>query len=255
MPMTHRLRFAVRYALRHLLLSLLVALASAAVVFGLWYPAPYRQMLQVDHIYLLVLAVDVVCGPLLTLILASPKKSRRERWLDFSLIGVIQLAALAYGMHSVWVARPVALVFEVDRLVVVTANEVQADALPKAPHGLRQLPWAGVLLAGTRKAASNDEFLRSVEQGLAGISTAVQPDWWLPWADAGDAMRARAKPLAELIERRPADAAALQDAAKATERPVPDLRYLPLVSSKTLDWVALLDAQMNMVGWAPVDGF
>ena len=34
-----------------------------------------------------------------------------------------------------------------------------------------------------------------------------------------------------------------------------ELSYLPLVSSKTLDWVALLDAQMNMVGWAPVDGF
>ena len=113
------------------------------MVFGLWYPAPYRQMLQVDHIYLLVLAVDVVCGPLLTLILASPKKSRRERWLDFSLIGVIQLAALAYGMHSVWVAPPVALVFETDRLVVVTANEVNTDALPKAPAGLRQLPWPG----------------------------------------------------------------------------------------------------------------
>ena len=255
MPMTHRLRFAVRYALRHLFLSLLVALASAAVVFGLWYPAPYRQMLDVGHIYLLVLAVDVVCGPLLTLVLASPKKSRRERWLDFSLIGLIQLAALAYGMHSVWVARPVALVFEADRLVVVTANEVQVDALPKAPPGLRQLPWAGVLKAGTRKAANNDEFMRSVEQGLAGISTAVQPDWWQPWGDANAAMRERAKPLAGLIERRPAEAAQLQDAAKTAGHAVANLRYLPLVSSKTLDWVALLDDKLNMVGWAPVDGF
>ena len=39
-PMTHRLRFAARYALRHMVLSLLVALASAGVVFGLWYAAP-----------------------------------------------------------------------------------------------------------------------------------------------------------------------------------------------------------------------
>ena len=111
MSASHRLHFAARYALRHLLLSLLVALASAAVVFGLWYPAPYRQMLQVGHIYLLVLVVDVVCGPLLTLIVASPRKSRRERWLDFSLIGAIQLAALACGMYSVWVARPAVLAF------------------------------------------------------------------------------------------------------------------------------------------------
>lgn len=30
---------------------------------------------------------------------------------------------------------------------------------------------------------------------------------------------------------------------------------MPLTSSKTLDWVALLDADFNMVGWVPLDGF
>ena len=255
MPPQTRLRFAARYAGRHLLISLLIALASAGVVFGLWYAAPYRQMLQVDHIYLLVLAVDVVCGPLLTLVLASPKKSRRERWLDFSLIGVIQLAALAYGMHSVWAARPVALAFETDRLVVVTANELEADALPKAPPDLQRLRWAGVLEVGTRKPANSDEMLASLDKEFAGLSPAMRPGWWLPWAEARPAMRQRAKPLAELIGRRPKAAAQLQAVAKSAGRAVNDLRYLPLVSSKTLDWVALLDADMRMVGWAPVDGF
>ena len=250
-----RLRFAVRYAGRHLLISLLIALASAAVVFGLWYPSPYRQLLQVDHIYLLVLAVDVVCGPLLTLVLASPKKSRRERWLDFSLIGLIQLAALAYGMHSVWVARPVALVFEVDRLSVVTANEVLQDRLPKALPEFRGLPFAGVLKAGTRKPASNAEMMRSLDLSLGGVPLAAQPDWWQPWADSLPAMRERAKPLAELMGRKPQAVPVLQDAARDAGRPAAELSYLPLVSSKTLDWVALLDDKLDMVGWAPVDGF
>ena len=251
-----RFRFAARYALRHLLLSLGVALASAAVVFGLWYPAPYRQMLDVGHIYLLVLAVDVVCGPLLTLVLASPKKSRRERWLDFALIGLIQLAALAYGMHSVWAARPVALVFEVDRLVVVTANEVLQDRLPKALPEFRDLPFAGVLKAGTRKPANGAEMMRSLDLSLGGVPLAAQPDWWQPWADSLPAMRERAKPLAELMGRKPQAVPVLQDAARDAGRPAAELSYLPLVSSKTLDcWVALLDEQMNLVGWAPVDGF
>jgi len=111
------------------------------------------------------------------------------------------------------------------------------------------------LKVGTRKPANGDEMLRSVEQGLAGLSLAQQPDWWQPWGASHDAMRQRAKPLADLIARRPAHAPALQDAARDAGRPVAQLLYLPLVSSKTLNWVALLDEQMTMVGWAAVDGF
>lgn len=243
------------YMLRHLAVSTVVALASAAVVFGMLYPVPYRHMLSVGPIFLLVLAVDVTCGPLLTLILASPRKSHRELWLDFSVVGAIQVLALAYGLYSVWVARPVLLAFEIDRLVLVTANEVDATELAQAPEGLQQLPRWGVLHVGTRKPNNSQEMLESVDRGLAGISLAQQPGWWTPWPQAHEGMKARAKPVAELLVRRPQDAAMLQAAIRASGLPQAELTYLPLTSSKTLDWVALLDGQMNMVGYAPVDGF
>jgi hypothetical protein len=71
-PAHIRWRFATRWALRHALLSVVVALISAILVFELWYPMPYRALLRVGGIFLLVLVVDVVCGPLMTLVLASP---------------------------------------------------------------------------------------------------------------------------------------------------------------------------------------
>lgn len=250
-----RPRFATHYALRHLGLSVAVALLSAAFVFGLLYPPPYRAMLGVGSIFLLVLAVDVVCGPLLTLVLASPKKSRRERWLDFSLVGVIQVLALLYGLHSVWLGRPTVLAFEMDRLVITTANEVEPAELDKAPEGLRRLPWWGVLKVGTRRPANSQEMLESVERGLAGISLAQQPGWWIPWDQAHEGMIARAKPVTELLARRSQDAAILQEAIHASGVPEANLRYLPLTSSKTLDWIVLLDQKLNLVGYAPVDGF
>ena len=40
-----------------------------------------------------------------------------------------------------------------------------------------------------------------------------------------------------------------------TGLPVHQLRYLPLTSSKVKDWVALLNAEGQIVGHAPVDGF
>ena len=68
-------------------------------------------------------------------------------------------------------------------------------------------------------------------------------------------MRAIAKPLRDLIAQRADQAVVLQKAATNSGYPVEALTYLPLTSSKTKDWVALLNPSMEMVGYAPVDGF
>jgi hypothetical protein len=53
------------------------------------------------------------------------------------------------------------------------------------------------------------------------------------------------------LHRRPGD----EGVQHAAHLPTDALRYLPLTSSTTKDWVALLDGGLNRVGWAPVDGF
>ena len=103
-----RWRFALKNAGWHLVVSLILAGLAALLVFAVWYPYPYSELTGGLNLYTLVVSVDIVCGPLLTLILASPKKKLRERITDFSLVGIIQLAALVYGLHSVSLARPVA---------------------------------------------------------------------------------------------------------------------------------------------------
>lgn len=47
----------------------------------------------------------------------------------------------------------------------------------------------------------------------------------------------------------------LQAAIRASGVAEAELRDLPLTGSKTLDWVALLDGELNRMGWAPMDGF
>ena len=255
MQIAKRLSFAASCAVRHLLISIVLAAVSAAIVLGLWYPTPYRALLGVTGIFLLILIVDVICGPLLTLIVGSPEKSRRERILDLIVIGTIQLAALAYGMHSVWTARPVVLAFERDRLMVVTANEVDKAELPKAPEGLRNLPFSGVMKVGTRRPATPNEMFESVSLSAAGSPPAMRPGWWVPWAQQVADIKARAKPLMELIARRPQEAQQLRDAAKSAGADPATLVYLPLTSSKVREWVVLLDADVRPVGFARVDGF
>lgn len=250
-----RFHFSLCYATRHFLISCIFGLGAAVLIYGLFYPWPYSSMLGVGSIFGLVLAVDVVCGPLLTLVLASPSKRVWERWLDFALIGLIQLLALAYGMYSVWAARPVALAFERDRLVLVAANEVDMYALPRAPSFAQTLPWRGVILVATRQPRNSDEYFHSMELGLAGISPAMRPDWWLPWPEAREDMVKRARPLDDLLSRQNEASKFIDKAVEQSGRSLQELRYLPLTSSKTKDWIALLDKEMQLLAFAPVDGF
>lgn len=251
-----RLRFAMRWALGHFLVSAVVVALAASLVFFAWYPAPWRQMLGVAAIFGIVVVVDLVCGPILTFVLASPKKSRRERWVDLTLVAVVQVSALAYGLWSVYGARPVVLAFEVDRLFVVTANEVQKELLPQAPQQLQSLPWAGLLQVGLRESTSSQEYLSSVEQSIHGISQSMRPNWWSSYDDkVKAAVTKKMKPLTELIKQRPRQSVEIQDAAGKTGRDVNSLFYLPLTSSKDMAWIALIDATGQMVGHAAVDGF
>ena len=81
-------------------------------MFGWWYPYPYRELSGGRELFALVVAVDVVLGPLITLVIFNPAKTRRHLVMDFTVIGLLQVAALAYGLWTVFVARPVHLVFE-----------------------------------------------------------------------------------------------------------------------------------------------
>ena len=250
-----RFKFAIRWALRHLLLSLLVASFSALLVFGLLYPMPYRQLLGVADIFWLILLIDVVSGPILTLILADPAKSYRERSVDLVLTGLIQLGALLYGLNIVWEARPAVLAFEVDRLVLITANDIRRSELSSAPDELKEIPWYGVLRVGTRMPMNSGELFQSLELESAGVSPGMRPSWWVTWQEQLPEIKRRIKPWAEIIRRRPADEEVLVAAARKTGLPVEKLFYLPLTSVHSMEWIVLLDEEANVIGWANVDGF
>ena len=126
------LRRRARAAGIHLLISLAVAALAAALVFGLWYPGAYRNLSGGRELFLLITTVDVILGPLLTFVVFDLRKGWPHVRRDLAIIGIIQLSALLYGLHTVYVARPVAMVFEVDRFRVITANDVHEPDLPKA---------------------------------------------------------------------------------------------------------------------------
>jgi hypothetical protein len=121
----------------HFGLSLLVGAIVALLVFTIWFPYPYRELAGGRELFMLVMAVDIVCGPLLTFVLFSPTKPKKELTTDISLIAVIQILALCYGIWTVWQVRPLFLVQDADRFNIISAANIEAKDLELLPENLK----------------------------------------------------------------------------------------------------------------------
>ncbi|WP_434779668.1 hypothetical protein [Neisseria sp. Ec49-e6-T10] len=127
----------------HLLVSAVIAIATGLAFRFIYFPDYYFDVLDGTHKFFLIIGVDVVLGPLLTFIIFNPKKPKKELTRDVSLIAVIQIAALAYGLYASSFARPVYTVFEGKTLTIITANELQPNMLKRAQAPYNALPIFG----------------------------------------------------------------------------------------------------------------
>lgn len=249
--MRERIRFSFCLGFAHLLISLAIATVAAVLVFWIWYPQPWSEMLGVAKVFWIIVVATVVCGPLLTLVLASPHKPQRELRFDLLMVAVLQLAALTYGLWMVHSVRPVLLVFDVDRFMIVSASEVEHRRLAEAPPGLKSLPFGGVQLISVRDARNNAEFEQSIELAVAGQPKSFRPHWWIPYDGVKGKVLDRARPLSELLRDRP-ESRFLLERANLLDA---SLLFLPLTSSQRSDWVIILGPDARVRGYLPVDGF
>ena len=173
-----------------------------------------------------------------------------------ALVGLIQLAALAYGVYSVALARPVHMVFEVDRLHIVTAADVQPEDLSKAKPPWNKLPWTGPSVIGLRDPVNSDDMMKSLDLSLQGNEPSQRPHWWQDFDLSRPVMLKRAKPMTALRSKHPLETAQIDAAVAKSSHGDAALLWLPLTSFKTTEWVALIDAKTALpVAYLPLDGF
>lgn len=234
----------------HFGISLGVAALSALLVFGLWYPYPYREISGGRELFLIVVTVDVILGPLITFAIFSRTKPWTELRRDLAIVGLIQLAGLSYGLWTVYEARPVHLAFEIDRFRVVHAVDVPEDLLDKTPRDIEALPLWGPTLVAVRPFASEGERADATIAALQGIALGARPDLWQTYDAARPAVLKAARPVADLKARFPARAADIDRVVAGAA-----LVYVPLVGRKSF-WTVFLDpATAQPVAFMPLDSF
>ncbi|WP_461162410.1 TfpX/TfpZ family type IV pilin accessory protein [Simplicispira piscis] len=241
----------------HLLLSLAVASGIALLVTVFWFPSPYHLLGGGMRLFWVMLGVDMVCGPLLTLILIRPGKTRRALAVDLAMIVCLQWGALAYGVHALALSRPLAVVYEVDRFRVISYLDVPEEEMKGAPVPAWFTPWSlhAPKMLGLRSARGLDEKMASVEAAFQGVDAAQRPSRWQEYALSKPDILGRARPLEVLRTRYPMEVDRIDAAARAAGLHSGGL-WLPLVGRRSAEWIALIDpTTASVVGYLPLDGF
>lgn len=237
----------------HLLSCLLVAGIVAAVVLLVWYPWPYRIISGGESLLFLVMTVDVIMGPLITLAIFNTRKPKAELRRDLAIIVALQLVALGYGLYTVFQARPAVLALEVDRFRVTSAYDVVHEELAQAQDGFKTLSLTGPVLVNTA-SPKQEERLSAILLGINGADLGSRPTFWRQWdAEARQRTLKAGKPVKAWLTQHPDRAAEVKVAVDRTGLPADQLLFLPMLARRT-DWSVLVDQKTgDPVGFAPID--
>jgi hypothetical protein len=223
----------------HFAITLVLAAGAAAIIFLVWFPDPFDTLVGGADLFVLIVACDLVLGPLLSLVIYDTRKGRRKLVFDYTVVSIVQLAALAYGVWIVAGSRPAYVVFVGDRLELVAAREIRPDELLVARDPVfRTVPITGPRLVAMRVAPEdrNDALF----QALAGNEEAARPKFYVPYESQLEQIRKHALPLAELERRHPEGRKALDAARIRTGMADAKLRWLPVRYHEAF-WTALVD--------------
>ncbi|TAK96377.1 MAG: hypothetical protein EPO09_06115 [Aquabacterium sp.] len=231
----------LKLALLHLSGSVLTAVCCGALVFGIWYPMPYWLFAGGQDLLLLMLSVDMVLGPLLTLVAGSPGKTSRHLAADIAVIVAVQLAGLAYGLHAMWEVRPVAMVAESGVLRVVIAADILDKDWAGMPEGAGRWSFRRPGMMGLRPPRSAAERHERTQWLIQGKMPGSHPAYWQPYAQSREEIVSSAKPVDRLLTvMDEASQRKLAGAVAQSGRQSAQLSAVPVLA-RDKGWWALID--------------
>lgn len=250
-----RYRAAGRVAFLHALGSVVIGLVVGALVFLVWYPYPYSEMAGGKDLFQLLIWVDVVAGPLLTFFLYNPIKRKSELILDLGLVACLQLTVLCYGAWTVWEARPLFLVAEIDRFKVIGRPQLLEGALSEVDVKLKPGPLQGPTAVAIREPVDSKERETVLfESLLGGRDYGERPNFYIPYGpESAKKLMARARPMDAFLANYPDQQPAFDAIATGLGVAPGMVKYVPVAARQS--WVALVDPQGKIIGFLKGDGF
>ena len=233
----------------HLLISIFIAAVVVAAMYFLWYPTPYFQAMGGGGLLMLVTGVDVVLGPLITLIIFNIKKKSLK--FDLTCVAIVQMVALAYGVSTMFQARPVYTVFNKDRFDVIIAADMNATERAKVTdHAFKSLSLTGPQAVAMETPNDAKEVPRML---VSGIDARAFSQYYVAYESKAKEAAAVAKPIAEWQKAHPATAEKLKAFLATQALDETKVGFLPLYT-RNEDMTVVLDRETGKIlAIAPID--
>ncbi|ENW93996.1 TfpX/TfpZ family type IV pilin accessory protein [Acinetobacter dispersus] len=223
----------------HLSLSALVGLVCAFIIYKVWFIAPLGIATKITPIFLMMVGIDIIVGPLLTFLVY--KKGKKTLKLDLSIIVVIQCIALIYGVFNIYQSRPLWIAFDQDAFYLIRANEVDLESEKKASkdyksHIVDKPKFVSIKRPGIETQKGKE--LRFYD--FMGMNLAVKkPELYYPLDDARKDLSGHVLPLNNLAKYN-ADASSI-----LAKYPQADA-FLPL-KTNAIDMTVLINKEKGEV--------
>lgn len=250
------MKYRLQAFLIHILLSVLVLATTLALVAFVWYPAPLFWADGGREVIQLIAFVDVVLGPLLTLIVY--RKGKKSLKFDLSVIASIQVLALGYGVVTMYQQRPVFVAFAVDKFYTVTAAQVEADSPKKLAELKALMPHASnwVYVDVPRERSALEKLF--VGQSKGELVLSLRTDLYQPLDRANmSKVLARRVDVLKTIEAskrysKSEDKAALAAFLKQHGVSADEVAFIPFVARYQLMFAAYRLADASLIGYLEV---
>lgn len=230
----------------HFVISLLVGLVLLALSWFMWYPAPMLMAIGGHEIFLLVVGIDVVLGPLLTLVVF--KSGKKTLKFDLAVIALLQIAALVYGVSTLLEARPAYVAALGDKFQVIQATEVTDANLAKAKTSL---PWWGPRWVGTKAPTGRYDIDAVNDVTAVGGGRGHFPQIHVPYDSMAKELIQRAQPIAALKKINSAQAAEIDAWLAKHGYTEQTAKFQPITISAS-EFVVMIDAKTAaVIGIAP----
>ena len=216
----------------HLVSSATVlTLILGSLYFG-WYRWPGWYLTDVTRVVLVMVCVDVVLGPTLTLIIANKNKPRRELVRDIGIIVAVQLCALTYGSVQLWNGRPLYYAFSENILQLVQAYDIDANEAKLgrqqnptlAPHWYSLPRWIWAPLP--QDAGEAKKIVTSAITG--GDDVISMPRYFKRWEEGVPSLRSQLKKVDDVAYFAKGEKRKLKDKMKAAGMADDQLNTMPL---------------------------